>query len=132
MTNDRDILQFLKVDLRFWDNVAEWDGSKLPFEDDEATLEEACHTVDGDVMDHDNAASHAKRILDAKCQKTDLEDVCRSQTESTAEQQIQLETLLCKCEMWFNVQQGHWQDQEVKLELKEGAKPCHSCAHNIA
>jgi len=37
----RDILQFLKIDLRFSDNVAEWDGSELPFEDGKATPKEA-------------------------------------------------------------------------------------------
>ena len=26
----RDILQFLKIDLRFSDNIVEWDRSKLP------------------------------------------------------------------------------------------------------
>jgi len=34
MTIGGDILQFLKIDLRFSDNVAEWDGSELPFKDD--------------------------------------------------------------------------------------------------
>jgi len=43
MTIGRDILQFLKFDLRFSDNAAEWDGSELPFEDGEATPKEACH-----------------------------------------------------------------------------------------
>jgi len=33
MTIGRDILQFLKIDLRFSDNAAECDGSELSFED---------------------------------------------------------------------------------------------------
>ena len=43
----RDILQFLKIDLRFSDNVVEWDGSELPFKDGEATPKEAYHIADG-------------------------------------------------------------------------------------
>jgi len=58
MTIGRDILQFVKIDLRFSDNAAEWDGSELPFEDGEATPKEACLIAEGD-----EAMSHAKRIL---------------------------------------------------------------------
>jgi len=44
----------------------------------------------------DEAASRAKRILDAKHKKADLKTVCQSQTELTNEQKGQLEALLCK------------------------------------
>mgnify|MGYP000137022187 CR=1 FL=1 len=129
MTIGRDILQFLKIDLSFSDNLAEWDGSELPFKDGEATPKEAYHIAEGDVMD--KAASRAKRILDAKCKKADLKTTCQSQTELTVEEKSQPEAPLCKCELLFDGQLGHWKDQEVKLELKEGAKPCHSRAYNI-
>jgi len=125
----RDILQFLKIDLRFSDNVAEWDGSELPFKDGKATPKEAHHIAEGDVVD--DVVSRAKRILDAKCQKADLKTVFQSQTESTVEQKGQLEALLCKYKPLFDGQLGRWQGQEVKLERKEGVKPCHSRAHNI-
>jgi len=115
MTIGRDILQFLKIDLRFLDNKAEWDGSKLPFEDGEATPKEAHHTVEGDVMD--DAVSLSKRIVDSKCQKTDLKNVCQSQTESTVEQQGQLEALLHKCEPLFDGQLGRWQLKVKKSNL---------------
>jgi len=75
----RDILQFLKIHLRFSDSVVEWDGSELPFKDGKATLEEAYHMAEGDVMD--DATSRAKRILDAKYQKAYLKNVCQSQTK---------------------------------------------------
>jgi len=69
----RDILQFLKIDLRFSDNVAECDGSELPFKDGEATPKEAYHIAEGDVMDE--AVSRVKRIIDSKYQKADLKTV---------------------------------------------------------
>jgi len=125
----RDILQFLKIDLRFSDNVVEWDGSELPFKDGKATPKQAYHIADGDVMDE--AVSRVKRILDAKYKKADLKTVCQSQTELTVEEKSQLEALLRKYELLFNGQLGRWQGQEVKLELKEGAKPYHSRAYNI-
>jgi len=79
----------------------------------------------------DEAASRVKRILDAKCKKADLKTVCQSQTELTVEQKGKLEAPLRKCKPLFDGQPGRWQGQEVKVELKEGAKPHHSCAHNI-
>jgi len=66
-----------------------------------------------------------------KYKKADLKTVCQSQTELTVEEKSQLEVLLRKCEPLFDGQLGHWQGQEVKLELKEGAKPYHSRAYNI-
>jgi len=79
----------------------------------------------------DDAGARAKRTLDAKCQKADLKTVCQSQSRLTVEQKGQLEAPLCKCEPLFDGQLGRWQGQEVKLELNEGAKPCHSRACNI-
>jgi len=32
----RDILKFLKIDLRFSDEIIEWDGAEMPFEDGDA------------------------------------------------------------------------------------------------
>ena len=78
-----------------------------------------------------DAVSRVKRILDAKCKKADLKTVRQSQTELTVEQKDQLETLLRKYESLFDGQLGRWQGQEVKLELKEGAKPYHLRAYNI-
>jgi len=79
----------------------------------------------------DEAVSCVKRIIDAKYKKADLKTVCQSQTELTVEQKGQLEALLCKYEPLFDGQLGRRQGQEVKLELKEGAKPHHSRAYNI-
>jgi len=79
----------------------------------------------------DEAVSCVKRILYTKCKKADLKTVCQSQTELTVEEKSQPEALLRKYEPLFDGQLGRWQGQEVKLELKEGAKPCHSRAYNI-
>jgi len=39
--------------------------------------------------------------------------------------------LLRKYEALFDGQLGRWHGQEVKLELQEGAKPCHACAYDM-
>ena len=92
--------------------------------------EEAYHIADGDVMD--DAVSRIKKILDAKYNKADLSRrYAKAKLNWTSEQKNQLETLLRKYEELFDGQLGRWQGQEVKLELKEGAKPYHSRAYNI-
>jgi len=36
----RDILKFLKIDLRFSDEIIEWDGTEMPFEDGDTSAKE--------------------------------------------------------------------------------------------
>jgi len=70
-------------------------------------------------------------ILDAKCDKADVEKICAEQAELDKQQQEQLAVLLRKCEALFDGQLGRWHGQEVKLELQDGAKPCHARAYNV-
>jgi len=72
-----------------------------------------------------------KRILDAKCDKADVEKICEEQGELDEQQREQLAALLRKCKALFDGQLGRWHGQEVKLELKEGAKPYHAHAYNM-
>jgi len=78
----------------------------------------------------EDAVHRVKRILDAKCDKADIEKICEEQAELDKQQREQLAVLLCKCEALFDGQLGQWHGQEVKLELQEGAKPHHARACN--
>ena len=89
----RDILKFLKIDLRFSDEIIEWDGAEMPFEDGDASTKEACYIADSDPVE--DAAHGGKRILDAKCDKADVEKIREEQAESDEHQQAQLAVLLC-------------------------------------
>jgi len=124
----RDILKFLKIDLRFSDEIIEWDGAEMPFEDGDASAKEAHCVADSDPAE--DAAHRVKRILDAKCDKADIEKICAEQAEPDKQQREQLAVLLCKHEGLFDGQSGGWHGQEVKLELQEGAKPYHAHAYN--
>jgi len=44
MIISRDILKFLKIDLRFSDEIVEWDGAEMPFKDGDA-FTKAAHYV---------------------------------------------------------------------------------------
>jgi len=113
----RDILKFLKIDLRFSDEIIEWGGAEMPFKDGDSDLAE-------------DAAHRVKQILDAKCDKADIEKICEEQAELDEQQREQLAVSLRKHKALFDGQSGRWHGQEVKLELQEGAKPYHACAHN--
>jgi len=76
----RDNLKFLQIDLRFSDEVIEWDG---------ASTKEACYVADSDLVE--DAAHRVKRILDA-----DIEKICEEQAELDKQQRAQLAVLLCK------------------------------------
>jgi len=73
----RDILKFLKIDLRFSDEIIEWDGAEMPFEDGDASTKEACYVADSDPVE--DAVHRVKRILDAKYDKADIEKICEEQ-----------------------------------------------------
>jgi len=127
----RDILKFLKIDLRFSDEIIEWDGAEMPFKDGGASAKEAqSHAADSNPVE--DAVHRVKRILDAKCDKSDVEKICEEQAELDKQQREQLAVLLRKHEALFDGQSGRWCGQEVKLELQEGAKPCHARAHNAS
>jgi len=124
----RDILKFLKIDLRFSDEIIEWDGTEMPFEDRDAPTKEA-HCV-ADSNPAEDAVHIGKCILDAKCDEADIEKICEEQAELDKQQREQLAVLLRKCKARFDGQLGRWHGQEVKLELQDEAKPYHARAYN--
>jgi len=125
----RDTLKFPKIDLRFSDEIIEWDGAEMPFKDGDASTKEACHAADSDLVE--DVVHRVKRILDAKCDKADVEKICEEQAEPDKQQREQLAVLLRKHEALFDGQSGRWHGQEVKLDIREGAKPHHARAHNM-
>jgi len=47
----RDILRFLKIDVKFSEEIVEWDGAEMPFKDGDASLKEAHHAADSDPVE---------------------------------------------------------------------------------
>jgi len=102
MIISRDIPKFLKIDLRFSDEIIEWDGAEMPFKDADATTKEACCVADSDPVE--DAVHRVKRILNAKCDKADVEKICEEQAELDKQQREQLAVLLRKYELLFDGQ----------------------------
>jgi hypothetical protein len=120
----RDILLFLKIDICFSDQVVIWDGSKMPFKPVEASATTDCHI--SETMAVEDQMERIKKVLDAKYSATDLEKVCSSQSHLKLEKQQKLLALLMKFEDLFDRMLGKWNEEPVKLELKEDATPYHA------
>jgi len=125
----RDILKFLKIDLRFSVEIIKWDGAEMPFKEGDASTKEVHCPADSNPAE--DAAHGVKKILDAKCDKADIEKICEEQAELGKQEREQMAVLLRKHEALFDGQLGRWHGQEVKLELQEGAKPHHAHACNV-
>jgi hypothetical protein len=119
----RDILLFLKINIRFSDQVVIWDESEMPFKPVEAFATTDYHIAE--TMAVKDQMECIKKILDAKYSATDLEKVCSSQFHLKLEKQQKLLALLTKFQDLFDGMLGKWNEEPVKLELKEDATPYH-------
>ena len=126
----RDMLEFLGIDIKFSDLTVSWDGAVMPFKDAGSANVSALFHVDDPQIVND-AHDRLKKILDAKYEAADLEQVCSNQEELNTDQQQQLLRLLRKHEQLFDGTLGTWTGSKVKLELLEGATPYHARAFPI-
>ena len=102
----RDIMEFLGIDIRFSDQTVEWDGASMPFKEGDSTMQDAYHVPDPGILE--DASTRLKKILDAKYEAADLEQLCGEQDQLSPEEQQQLLTLLKKHESLFDGTLGKW------------------------
>jgi hypothetical protein len=86
-------------------------------------------------MDPKSTQNTTKRltwILDAKCNKADLQSIVKdSYKHLSADQQKKLLQLLMKYKLLFDGTLGDWRSKPVSFHLKEGASPHHSQAFPV-
>jgi len=120
----RDILEFLKIDIKFSERQITWDHHELPFKPYAATPRDAYHVREPRVV-HD-AEKRVQKILDASYEAADLKDICQKHTHLEKEQQQKLLSLLKKYEVLFDGKLGTWKGEQVELELQPDATPYHA------
>ena len=125
----RDIMSFLGIDISFSKQEITWEPAAMPFKDVEATPLDSYHIEDPDGLMEDT--ERLKKILDAKYEKADLEQVCAAQKQLSKQQQDKLHALLSQFDDLFDGTLGVWKGTQVKLELKEGVTPYHAKAYPI-
>jgi hypothetical protein len=97
--------------------------------DTDLEMQESYHIGDGDVAD--DALERIKRILNAKYEPANLRKVAKEANHLPDEQQEELHTLLNKYKDLFDGTLGHWNDSELKVELKPDVTPYHARAYPI-
>ncbi len=120
----RDILTFLGINIQFSDSTVHWEFASMPFKPVDAKVETAYHIAES--MAAEESADRIRKILDAKYQPMDLEKICLAQSHLEYQQQRKLFDLLDKYSDLFDGTLGKWNEEPVKLELKEGATPYHA------
>ena len=125
----RDVLTGLGIDLRFSDNTITWDDHSMPFKDTDDKSLNTYHIQDSFSVDE--ASERIKRILDAKYEAANLDDVIQDCTHLSEIEQQKLLRLLKKYSELFDGTLGNWKGEECDFELKDDAKPYHAKAFPI-
>jgi Aspartyl protease len=120
----RDIMNFLGINIQFSDLTVHWEHASMPYKPVDATIDTDYHIAETMVVE--DTTERIRKILDAKYQATDLEKVCSAQSHLEYQQQRKLFDLLDKFSDLFDGTLGKWNQDPIKLELKEGATPYHA------
>ena len=129
MIMGRDLLQELGININFKNMTLEWDNNIIEMKSTEATEETSFAINDSPAVAV--ASERLKRILDAKYEAANLEEVVKSHEHLNMEEQAQLLALLEKYSDLFDGTLGHWTNDPYRVELKEGATPYHARAYPI-
>ena len=90
----RDLMEFLGIDIRFSTQQVEWDNASIPFKSSDEVRQGLFHVDDPEAILEEH--ERVKKILDAKHEAADLEQVCRDQDHLSHNEQQKLLALLRK------------------------------------
>jgi hypothetical protein len=116
-----DLLESLKIDLKYSTSTIDWDGIEIPMQTRDATPEDLYIMNESSPLK--DASKRVTEILDAKYEPANLNEVAAGCTNLIQEQQDDLHILLQKYESLFDVSLGQWKGEDYDIELKEGASP---------
>ena len=100
----------------------------MPFKDQDTTPADA-YFINEDEMEE--ASARIRRILDAKYEAADIDDVCAQQEQLSQVEKDKLKRLLLQYEELFDGTLGKWKGSPVELQLNEGATPYHARAFPV-
>jgi hypothetical protein len=79
-----DLLQYLKIDIKYSTATIQWDQAEIPMRSNEATIEDSFYIHDSPCVQE--AAERIKRILDAKYEPANLDEIVHDCTHLTDEE----------------------------------------------
>jgi hypothetical protein len=124
-----DLLERLKVDLKYSTATIEWDGAEIPMKSRDATIDDSYYIHDTPCLEE--AAERIKQILDAKYAPANIDELTTKCTYLTLQQQEDLNFLLKKYESLFDGSLGTWKGESYDIELRSDATPYHARAFPI-
>jgi hypothetical protein len=127
------------ITLDFKDKMITVDEVKLPMQNinylhDSSTL---CvlklnHGLAMEPHSTQDATKRVMRVLDAKCQKADIQSIVRDNYKHlSADKQKKLLQLLKKYESLFDGTLGDWKTKTILFQLREGVSPYHGQAFPV-
>ena len=124
-----DLLEALKVDIKYSTMTIEWDGAEIPMRSKDTTIEELYLISNTPCLQE--AAERIKQILDAKYEPANLNEIVKECIHLTPNEQSQLKSLLTKYESLFDGSLGTWIGDDYDIELRNDATPYHVRAYPI-
>ena len=125
----QDCLKDLGIDIKFSSQTISWDGSEIPMKDLNETTNINVQIKESPIIQ--DATERMKRILDAKYEPANLDEVIAESSHLDLNQQKTLKKLLEKYKDLFDGTLGHWKGEDYHIELKPDAKPYHARAYPI-
>ena len=129
----RDVMTELGITIDFKEQAMTWDDSTVHMKDPDS-LSDMTNPISDFFWKEDiyetealnEASIRLKKILDAKYEAADLEEIVRTCEHLDTNEQEQLHALLRKYEHLFDGTLGTWNNEPYDIELKDGAQPYHS------
>ena len=130
-----DLMATLGIDLKYSTNSIIWDDVEIPMKSLDDVRSDTIMTCLYNYCYESNAVQDAtnrvQRILDAKYEKADLDEVVSKAQHLNRQEREQLLSLLYKYEGLFSGKLGTWKGTPVDLQLKPGATPYHAKAFPV-
>ena len=120
----RDLLRELGITMNFKENTISWDDSTIHMRTNLSKAATAYFIKDSKELE--DSTARIKRILDAKYEKADLQQIVVNCTHLTTDEQLSLKMLLDKYEPLFDGTLGKWTGEPYHIELKPDAIPYHA------
>jgi hypothetical protein len=125
----RDILRELGISVDFELQQSTWDSVAVPMKPANCNIGQSYFVQDQGAIDE--ATERIKRILDAKYEPADLDQIVQECNHLKYDEKHKLRMLLEKYKILFDGTLGHWTSDPYDIELKPDAKPYHAKPYPI-
>jgi Reverse transcriptase (RNA-dependent DNA polymerase) len=127
----RDLMQELGIDVMFSSSTIKWNrmNAIIPMKPYDFSFTKDVYITESDAVEADT--DRLSSILDAKYAPTDIAKYATEQKNLTADERLELYTLMKKFEGLFDGSLGKWTGKPYHIELRPDAKPYHGRPYSV-